>query len=186
MVLSEILNYISIIIITLLVGYLLAYSIIKTIDDRLTDISINMPQIVLPSGIPVASNYNYAEAIVQKGGSSINNRICDLSRRGKNSEILGSSSGPVQKTSNSEQILSYYINPSVMTSDQVKRFKLKAKVHKMTIIDYRRWLKLFKNDPENLDDIHRNNLDTLLSGKQINKIDIPIAPLEILQSKLTH
>jgi len=66
----------------------------------------------------------------------------------------------------------YYKKLEEMTPAQIIKFKKKAKVGKMTMLDYQAWLSLFQYDKANLGVQHHENLDRLLKGLPI--IDIPI------------
>ena len=200
MKLQDTMNYISVAVITFLIAYLLSHAIIRTIDERLTDISINMPQIVLPKHLfenrqefgPTdyhVKSQNQSQN--QKGGNST---VCTKSidprtrfdtdklkskaesvKKVYPKEIPVSAGQPLVKAKNNKtDIISYYINPVEMTPGQIVKFKQFAKPYKMTLTDYSRWLLLFKDDPENLERMHRDKLLILVRGGQLTKDDLPV------------
>lgn len=67
----------------------------------------------------------------------------------------------------------YYKDISEMTGRQMMKFKKYAKIDKMTILDYVNWLVLFVNEPEELNNHHRQNLYKIKNGIQLTENDIP-------------
>jgi hypothetical protein len=69
----------------------------------------------------------------------------------------------------------YYKDPKDLTSDQIRKFKFRAKVYKMTSQDYVNWLHLFedKDDQNLLAPRHLANLQRLLKGIPITDADVP-------------
>jgi len=65
-----------------------------------------------------------------------------------------------------------YRDPKDMTPDELRRFKAKFRDN-FTLQDYKNWLLLYKNDPENLRDQHRRNLRLLLQGVNLTPKDVP-------------
>lgn len=65
-----------------------------------------------------------------------------------------------------------YRDPKDMTSDDIRRFKAKFR-NNFTLQDYKNWLMLYKQDPENLREQHRKNLRVILRGGQLTPKDIP-------------
>lgn len=65
-----------------------------------------------------------------------------------------------------------YRDPKDMTPDELRRFKSKFR-NNYTLQDYKNWLMLYKNDPENLRDQHRRNLRLLLQGVNLTPKDVP-------------
>ena len=207
MKLQDTLNYISVTVITFLIAYLLSHAIIRTIDERLTDISINMPQIVLPKHIfgskqefgPSDYHIKQSPSQNQKGGSVSDCTKSIVQRTSFDTDKLKSEAKPVSKVApktvpvGSNQpivkqpddsadadanvnVISYYIDPIEMTPGQLAKFKQFAKPYKMTLIDYRRWLLLFKDDPENLEKQHRDKLRIVANGGKLTLNDLPVKP----------
>lgn len=67
----------------------------------------------------------------------------------------------------------YYKNPTDMTPRQLMKFKVHAKLDKMTPIDYINWLTLFINSPQDLNLTHQKNLNKLNNGIPLTLEDIP-------------
>jgi hypothetical protein len=65
-----------------------------------------------------------------------------------------------------------YKNPRDMNREELDLFKAKYRSD-FTVQDYRNWLLLYKNDPRNLRDHHRDNLRKLLRGGTITFDDLP-------------
>jgi len=60
-----------------------------------------------------------------------------------------------------------------MTPEQLRKFKTRAKVYKMTLQDYANWLLLFESDPEHLAPRHLTNLRKIEKGETLTIDDIP-------------
>lgn len=67
----------------------------------------------------------------------------------------------------------YYKDPKDMTDQQVRKFKLRAKIYKMTLQDYINWLFLFEDEQDLLPQRHFANLQKLLKGLTLTQNDIP-------------
>ena len=67
----------------------------------------------------------------------------------------------------------YYKDPKNMTDEQRRKFKLKAKVYKMTVQDYINWLSLFEDEQELLSPRDLLNLQKLLKGMSLTDTDVP-------------
>lgn len=65
-----------------------------------------------------------------------------------------------------------YKDPKDMTPTELRRFKSKYRKN-MTLQDYKNWLLLYKDDPQNLSLQHRTNLKILLQGGRITAKDVP-------------
>ena len=65
-----------------------------------------------------------------------------------------------------------YRDPRDMTKEERRRFKAKFRSD-YTLQDYKNWLMLYRDDPENLRENHRRNLKVLLRGGQLEPKDIP-------------
>jgi hypothetical protein len=65
-----------------------------------------------------------------------------------------------------------YRDPKDMSPDELRRFKSKFR-NNYTLQDYKNWLLLYKNDPENLREQHRLNLRLLLQGANLTPKDVP-------------
>lgn len=65
-----------------------------------------------------------------------------------------------------------YRDPKDMSEAERHRFKSKYRSN-MTLQDYKNWLMLYKDDPEQLNEDHRKNLMTLLRGGQVTTKDVP-------------
>jgi hypothetical protein len=79
----------------------------------------------------------------------------------------------LQDPTSNGSVNTYYIDPKLMTPDQVQKFKLKAKFEKMTVQDYTNWLMLFVNNPEQLTAFHRANLRIIARGGTLARADLP-------------
>jgi hypothetical protein len=206
MKLAEIMNYMSVTVITFLIGYLLSHAIIRTVDERLTDISINMPQIVLPKNIFQnnsrrefgPNDYRIKQSTGQSGGTSKkvectknidprSNFDTDLfkseaksTEKTRIAKILDTASHLSSTSSNNSKPIidkiSYYLDPMEMTTIQLSKFKQFSKPYKMTLIDYKRWLLLFVKDPHNLEKKHRDKLRIILKGGELKVDDLPLKP----------
>jgi hypothetical protein len=67
----------------------------------------------------------------------------------------------------------YYKDPKDMTDEQRRKFKLKAKVYKMTLQDYINWLRLFEDEQDLLSPRDLANLQKLLKGIHLKDEDVP-------------
>lgn len=65
-----------------------------------------------------------------------------------------------------------YKDSKDMTPDERERFKYKFR-NNMTLQDYKNWLMLYKHDPGNLRQHHRQNLRILLRGGQLSEQSMP-------------
>lgn len=65
-----------------------------------------------------------------------------------------------------------YRDPKDMNEAERRRFKSQYRTD-MTLQDYKNWLMLYREDPDDLRAEHRNNLRVLLQGGQLNMKDIP-------------
>jgi hypothetical protein len=88
-----------------------------------------------------------------------------------------------------QQEPTYYLDPCMMSPQQVIKFKNKAKLEMMTLQDYKNWLSLFSEDLENLPVIHRKNYWRLKSGDAITIIpmdesDLPAEDLRGMDIEL--
>ncbi len=197
MKLQEVMNYISITVITFLIGYLLSHAIIRTVDERLTDISINMPRIVLPKHlfkkeISEFGPTDYKLVSEQVGGGRSRNCVKSISPRTKfDTDIFKSDTHSAKKIQQIEKIeaarstinfqsatdkqeeVSYYLDPIKMSKAQLLKYKQFAKPSKMTLTDYKKWLTLYSNDPHNLERSHRDKLRILLKGGELTHDDLP-------------
>ena len=72
----------------------------------------------------------------------------------------------------------FYINPTDMTPSQRLKFKHRAKLGKMTPVDYTNWLQLFIDDGElhRLTGFHRANARVVQRGGTLAKRDLPNRP----------
>jgi len=69
----------------------------------------------------------------------------------------------------------YYLDPRMMTPQQVVKFKNRAKLENMTMQDYKNWLGLFDSDLEDLPLVHRKNFWRLQRGDVIKFIPLDSA-----------
>ena len=70
-----------------------------------------------------------------------------------------------------------YKDPAQMSAEEIRRFKMQDDLSLFTIIDYRRWLFLYKDDPQDLTDDHIKNFRLMMAGEEIHKSMIPAARL---------
>lgn len=68
-----------------------------------------------------------------------------------------------------------YMDPKDMTKEQRNRFENMEDLTKMTVQDYKNWLRLFKNKPNDLSESHFINYQKLKRGDNLRVIDIPKA-----------
>ena len=253
---SKYFDYLLIALITFLVAYAVGLTIVNTVDHRLSNISINMPEIHLPKPVsrpeimaenyiirptvkkikvldPPAGEANFPKPTerndqtnkCQQGGSSaeenrdepkqLGSRSCTVPpTREFDSQLFKSESKPVEPTKperrpdlhvmkhsipasfpsdqncdsgihedqlkSGQLVPTYYRDPKDMTLAQRTKFRNRAKIHKMTVLDYENWLLLFREDPQTLDPVHRKRLRMLQRGDRLRATDIPDpAPKEV-------
>lgn len=70
-----------------------------------------------------------------------------------------------------------YKDPAQMSVEEIRRFKMQDDLSLFTIIDYRRWLFLYRDDPQDLTDDHIKNFRLMMAGEEIHKNMIPAARL---------
>ncbi len=70
-----------------------------------------------------------------------------------------------------------YKDPAQMSAEEIRRFKMQDDLSLFTIIDYRRWLFLYKDDPQILTDDHIKNFRLMMAGEDIHKDMIPTVRL---------
>jgi hypothetical protein len=66
----------------------------------------------------------------------------------------------------------FYLDPKLMTPEQVVKFKKRARLDRMTLQDYQNWLGLFTYDLESLPLVHRKNYWRLRRGDAIEFVPI--------------
>jgi hypothetical protein len=67
----------------------------------------------------------------------------------------------------------YYKHPNQMTSRQLEKYKSYPHFEKMTPIDYKYWLLIFKNSPTQLSEYHRAQLEKVQKGIELSESDLP-------------
>jgi hypothetical protein len=70
-----------------------------------------------------------------------------------------------------------YRDPKDMSESERRRFKSKYRGN-MTLQDYKNWLMLYKDDPENLRERHQQNFRVLMQGGQLTMKDVPALAIQ--------
>lgn len=178
-----IINIITIGLITIVLGCLLGLAITRVIDRRLAQISINLPKIVVPQ-----------PAVFEDFESEQKNKVSDMSQDevkiGCNSDkdcnvVYGNGQNKCRIDHTCDCVKgsgqfchygpTYYKDPKDMTPQELRQFKLNAKVYKMTLQDYKNWLIQFEDQSEQdlLAPQHFANLQKLLKGLPLTDDDVP-------------
>ena len=241
---NNIINLILIFLLTAICGYLLGITITNVVDQRLSDISINLPKINLPrqniyvnldmdsivknksikpENINVENQFesyrsdlgpnfqlksqhdaiqplkpaNTANQLAQslepyssdKSYKSYegyenndNENELQIEQTGAGQKFTQTISvNNIPKKINDSKIKvtydygpTYYKHPQDLTNKQLQKFKLKAKIDKMTLQDYVNWVILFDENIQDLPQIHHKNLNKIKNGIRLLFNDIPI------------
>jgi len=164
-------------IVSILLSFCLGQLIIQTVDQRLSDISIKVP----PAKVVFKSPFGPE----QMGGSVAPECPMPPARGRYDRDKYRSEAKKVEKVhskvphrsassfKSQPAEIPYYRDPKDLTPAQQLKFRSKANLRKMTLTDYKNWLLLFREDPENLSAQNRRMLTRLIKGQEINAEDIP-------------
>ncbi len=176
--------------VVLLMSALIGLIIIKVIEVRMNDISINMPTIKLPKpniivqlhtnsngyidtkAIGGASASTIAGTIAGAEDTAVITDIPPVVARPPSNVRFSSASGALKKQSirvpsagtldtHEERYQTYYKHPSDMNQVQLKKFMEHARFDKMTLKDYENWLLAHATNKHKLSLYHLDNLHTL-------------------------
>jgi hypothetical protein len=140
---------------TTLFAIMIGLIIVKIVDYRLSNISINMPKITLPDIVVNITDANGKFTVKASDAQSSAFKASDAqSSAPKASESQSSDAGftslssPTATWRNQKGGSSgarYYLDPSEMTPKQLKLFREKAHIKNMTPLDYKNWLSVNTN-----------------------------------------
>lgn len=170
---------------TFVLAYVLGTSVLFLIDHKMNDISINMPKINIGNNPEIYTtkssstdplNYWNNDNSKTKKGTENNKQIggnissSTLIPYPNKVKILHENSPKIINKfkqiesfeSNNHSSNTYYKDPKQMTEKQKNKFKYRAKLDKMTLVDYQNWLTMYKDTDEELSEKHRHNLYNLL------------------------
>ena len=187
----------------LLIAALVGLTIVKVVDHRLGEVSINMPKITLPRiAVYLDREGGVSGRVIQSGGAADTDSICTPSERRDTYDkqryksrivpITNDGITPEPSSDHRERPAPYdvalptnqvpeipvaddthYLSPSDMTPEQLNKFKNKAHFEKMTLGDYENWLWVHRETPAKLTPFHRANLRIILRGGTLTEADRP-------------
>lgn len=185
-----IINIIIVCLITITFGYLLGMAVTRVVDRRLSEISITMPKITIPSPYDTTMDNkgkvsNIYEHFEQENETDdlVNPKHHETSLKQYNLPSIENKTNIYDNEKNKCYCVggygtTYYKNPNNMTPNQIQKFKTKAKFSNMTLQDYINWLLLFDNEPEKLSINHARNLQKITKGLSLSFKDLPTADIE--------
>lgn len=183
--------------ISVIFSYILGLTIINVVNNRMSDISINMPKVVPHINFKITKDLSGSVNICHqsdKNDSSIKEsfknhvkeeepkivyKLGCTSNQDCNQLHTGNICGVDNKCHCKKGSGTFcqlgrmkYKNPENMTPSELLEFKSKFRKD-FTLQDYKNWLLLYQNEIKILKPHHRKNLQKLLDGKKLRKRDIP-------------
>jgi hypothetical protein len=187
---------IAITILTILFSVLIGLTIVKVVEARMTDISINMPKITLPQiqvtikdreQLQTGGGSGTTPSALQFDPSRYHSLSCSVPKPISTTEPARYDKEAVSQEPVARQpealtepevaglgTGTYYMDPKDMNAAQLVKFQHRAKFENMTVKDYERWLLTFRTTETKLSEFHRNNLKILLRGGHLIRSDLPV------------